>query len=55
MCFVHVFDSFVSAIPLNMLTFKSYLLFGTHTSLDKSLKVLHLPMNSRLINEVHFV
>ena len=28
---------------LNMLRFKSFVLFGTHTLLDKSLRVLTLP------------
>ena len=28
---------------LNMLIFKSYVLFGTHTLLDKSSRVLQLP------------
>ena len=42
-CFVNVFDSFIPVIMLNMLRFKSSVLFGTHTSLDKSLRVSQLP------------
>ena len=37
------FDSFISATMLNMLRFKSSVLFGRHTLLDKSLRVLQLP------------
>ena len=42
-CFVNAFDSFIPVIILNMLRFKSSVLFGIHTSLDKSLTVLQLP------------
>ena len=34
---------FPPVIMLNMFRFKSYVLFRTHTLLDKSLKVLQLP------------
>ena len=30
---------------LNTLRFKSFVLFGTHTLLDKSLRVLQIPTN----------
>ena len=42
-CFVNVFDWFISVIVLNALRFKSYVLFGTHNLLDKSYRVLKLP------------
>ena len=38
-----VFDSFIPVISLNTLRFKSSVLFGTHTLLDNSLRVLQLP------------
>ena len=41
--FVNVFDSFIPVIMLNTLIFKSSVFFGTHTLLDKSLRVLKLP------------
>ena len=41
-CFVNIFDSCITVIMLHKLTFKSSVLFGAHTSLDKSLKVLKL-------------
>ena len=37
------FDSFILVIMLNMLRFKSSVLFGTNNVLDKSLRVLQLP------------
>ena len=37
-CFVNVFDSFIPAIMLNMPRFKSSVLFGIHTLLEKSLQ-----------------
>ena len=37
-----VFDSYIPVIMMNMLRFKSSVLFGTHTLLDKSLRVLKL-------------
>ena len=40
--FVKIFDSFIPVIMLNTLRFKSSVLFGTHTLLDKSLTVLQL-------------
>ena len=42
-CFVNVFDSFIHVIILNRLRFKSSVLFGTQTLLDKSLRVLQIP------------
>ena len=39
----NIFDSFISVIMLNMLGFKSSVLFATHTLLDKLLIVLQLP------------
>ena len=42
-CFVNVFNSFIPVIMLSTLRFKSSFLFGTHTLLDKSLRVLQLP------------
>ena len=39
---MNAFDSFIPAIMLNTLRFKSSVLFGTHTKLDKSLRVLQL-------------
>ena len=42
-CFENVFDSFVPIIMLHTLKFKSFLLFGIHTLLDKSLRILQLP------------
>ena len=40
--FVDAFDSFNPAIMLNTLRFKSSVLFGTHTLLDKSFRVLRI-------------
>ena len=45
MCFVNVFYSFIPIIMLKILRFKSSVLFGTHTLLDKSLRVLQLARN----------
>ena len=43
-CFVTVLDSFIPVIMLKTFRFKSSVLFGTHTLLDRSLGVLqHLP------------
>ena len=41
-CFDNIFDSFIPIIMLNMLSFESSVLFGTHTLLDKSLGVSRL-------------
>ena len=41
-CWANVFDSFNPAIMLNTLRFKCSVLFGTHTLLDNSLRVLQL-------------
>ena len=35
-------NNFIPAIMLNTLRFQSFVLFGTHTLLDKSLRVLQL-------------
>ena len=42
-CFFNVFNSFIHGIVLNTLRFKSSVLFGTYTLLDKSLRVLQPP------------
>ena len=42
-CSVNVFDSFIPVIMLIMLRFRSSALVGTHTLLDKSLRVSQLP------------
>ena len=42
-CFVNVFNSSILVITLNTLRFKSSVLLGTHTLLDKSVKGLQLP------------
>ena len=44
-CFVNVLDSFIPVIMLNELRFKSSALFGTYALLDKSLRVLELPIH----------
>ena len=44
-CFAGIFDSFIFIIILKILKFKSALLFETMTLLDKSLRVLQLPMH----------
>ena len=43
MCFVNNFDSVIPVTMLNTLRFKFSVLFGTHTLLDKSLRVLEIP------------
>ena len=43
MYFVNVFDSFIHAIMLKTLRIKSSVLFGIHTLLDKSFRVLQPP------------
>ena len=42
-CYFDVFNSFIPIIMLNTLRFKSSVLFGMHTLLDKSFRVLQLP------------
>ena len=42
-CFVNVFNSFIPVIMQNTPRFKSSILFGTHTLLDKLLRLLELP------------
>ena len=45
-----LFDSFIPVNILKTLKFKSSVLFGTHIPLDRSLKVLQLPVHlSKLI------
>ena len=44
-CFANVFDSFIPIIMLNTLRLKSSVLFGLHTLLGKSLRVLQLPIH----------
>ena len=41
--YFNVFYSFIPVIRLKTLRFKSFVLFGTHALLDKSLIVLQLP------------
>ena len=44
------FHSFISVTIIKLLKFKFYILFGTHTLLDKTLKALQLPVHlSKLI------
>ena len=42
MCFVNIFDLFIHVIMLKTLRFKSSISFGTHTLLDKPLRVLQI-------------
>ena len=42
-CFVNIFDSFISVIMLKTLKFKSSVIFGTHTLLNRSSGALQLP------------
>ena len=42
-CFVSMSDLFITVIMLKMLRFRSSVLFGTHTLLDKSLWMLQFP------------
>ena len=47
---VNVFYSFIPVIMLNTLRFKSSVLLGTYTLLDKSVRVLQLPTHlSKLV------
>ena len=41
--FFNVFDSFIPVIMLKTPRFKSSVLFGMHTLVDKSIRVLELP------------
>ena len=43
--FIKNFYSFIPVIMLNTIIFKSFVLFGTHILLDKSLRVSQLPAN----------
>ena len=49
--YANVFDSFIAVSMLNTLRFKSSVLFGTHTLLDKSLRVLQLPTHLSNLTE----
>ena len=51
MCFVNVFDSFIPVIILKTITFKFYVLFGTYTLLDRSLRVSQLPAHLSKLTE----
>ena len=42
-CFFYVFDLFIPVFKLNTIRFKFTVLFGTHTLLDKTLRLLQLP------------
>ena len=44
-CLVNVYDSNTPVIILITLRFKSSVLFGMHTLLDKSIRALQLPKN----------
>ena len=44
-CFVNIFDSLIPLIVLKVLKVKSYASFETHTLLDRSLRVLQLPVH----------
>ena len=43
--FVNVFDSFIPVIMLDTLRVESSVLFGIHTLLDKSFRVLQIPVH----------
>ena len=42
-CFINVFNLFISGFMLEMFRFKSSVLYGTHTLLERSSKVLQFP------------
>ena len=44
-CFANVFESFIPAIMLKTLRYKSSVLFKTHTQLGRLLRVLQLPVH----------
>ena len=44
-CLVNIFDIFVPVIILNTFRFKYSVLFGTHILLDRSLRVLQIPVH----------
>ena len=50
MSFIKIFDSFFSVIISKTYVFKSSVLLGLHTSLDKSLRVLQLPTHLSSLN-----
>ena len=43
--FLNIFDSFILVFMLNTFIFKSFVLLATHTLLDRSLRVLQLPVH----------
>ena len=47
---IYAFDSFITAIMLDTLRFKSSVLFGTQNVLDKSLRVLQLSTHLSKLN-----
>ena len=51
LCFVNAFASFIPVIMLNTLRSKSSVLFGTHTLLDQSLRVLQTPTHLSNLTE----
>ena len=52
-CFANAVNSFVCVTMLNTFRFKSSALFGIHTLLDKSVRVLQLPtrLSNSTVNE----
>ena len=44
-CFASVFDPFVLVIMLKTFEFTFFVLFGTHILLDKSSRILQLPLH----------
>ena len=48
---IHAFLMFLIHLLLSTLRFKSSVLFGTHTLLDKSLRVLELPTHFSNLTE----
>ena len=50
--FINVLDSFFPVMMLNTLRFKSSVLLGMHTLLDKSLIVLELPTHPSNLREM---
>ena len=51
MSFVKMFDLFCAVIILKTYIFKSFVLFGTHALLDRSLRVLQLPTHVSNLTE----
>ena len=44
-CVASVFDSFIPVTMFGKLRFKSYVLIGIHTLLDKPFRVLQIPIH----------